>query len=79
LLPAPYAVAIRLRDEGQRDHLIALALEIDDDQVPMLLQIADSKLSNVMSSDLTVTARADDTGHPKFTPAPRTRDEGETS
>jgi hypothetical protein len=42
-------VAIRLRDEGLGDHVIALALEIDDDEVPMVLRIAYSKLKNLMA------------------------------
>jgi len=71
-------VAIRLRDEGQRDHLIALALEIDEDQVPTLLRLADSKLSNVMSRDPAAPPRADDIGRPRATPAD-TRNEGGTS
>ena len=50
-LPAFHAVAIRLRDDGLGDHVIAVALGIDDDQVPVLLQIAESKLSNLISLD----------------------------
>jgi hypothetical protein len=46
-----HGVAIRLRDEGLDDHVIAVALEIDDDQVPNLLGIADAKLSNLMAVD----------------------------
>jgi hypothetical protein len=46
-----YAVAVRLRDERLGDHVIAAALGIDDDQVHVLLQIADCKLSNLMASD----------------------------
>jgi len=51
-LPALHAVAIRLRDEGLDDHVIAVALELDDDQVPMLMQIAHCKLSSLMSADI---------------------------
>ena len=47
-----HAVAIRLRDERLGDHVIAVALEIDVDQVPTLLQIADSKLANLMALDV---------------------------
>jgi len=46
-----HAVAIRLRDEGLRDRVIAVALGIDDDQVPTLLGIADAKLANLMAMD----------------------------
>jgi hypothetical protein len=79
LLPAPYAVAIRLRDEGQHDHVIALALEIDEDQVPTLLQIADSKLSNVIGLDPGASSRTDGTGRPHAIPARKKRDEGGSS
>ncbi len=49
-LPALHAVAVRLRDEGAGDHVIAVALAIDDDQVPTLLEIADAKLARLISS-----------------------------
>lgn len=47
-----HAVAIRLREEGNGDHVIARALAIDDDQVNMLMQIAYSKLANLMALDV---------------------------
>jgi len=50
-LPTMHAVAIRLRDAGMHDHVVAVALGIDDDQVPTLLGIADAKLTNVMAMD----------------------------
>jgi hypothetical protein len=50
-LPDLHAVAIRLRDEGIGDHAIAVALEIEDAEVTMLLHIADSKLTNLMALD----------------------------
>ena len=43
-----HAVAIRLRDEGADDHVIAVALAIDDDQVATLLEIAEAKLANLI-------------------------------
>ncbi len=46
-----HAVAIRLRDEGLHDHVVAVALGIEDDQVPTLLGIADAKLTNLMAVD----------------------------
>jgi hypothetical protein len=50
-LPDLHAVAIRLRDEGLSDHVIAVALEIEEAEVPILLHIADSKLTNLMAVD----------------------------
>lgn len=49
-LPALHAVAVRLRDEGEDDHTIAVALAIDDDQVATLLAIADAKLARLIGS-----------------------------
>jgi hypothetical protein len=46
-----HAVAIRLRDEGNSDHVIAIALGIDDDQVVTLLGIADAKLANLLAME----------------------------
>jgi hypothetical protein len=48
-LPPLHAVAVRLRDEGADNHVIAVALAIDDDQVPTLLEIADAKLTNLIA------------------------------
>jgi hypothetical protein len=50
-LPELHAVAIRLRDKGYDDHVIGVALAIDDHQVPTLLRIAASKLANLMARD----------------------------
>jgi hypothetical protein len=50
-LPDLHAAAIRLRDDGFGDHVIAVALGIDDHQVATLLQIANSKLTNLMALD----------------------------
>lgn len=50
-LPDLHAVAIRLRDDGFDDHVIAVALGIDDHQVDTLLHIANSKLTNLMALD----------------------------
>ncbi len=65
-LPVLHAVAIRLRDAGGDDHLIAVALGIDDDQVPMLLQIANSKLQNLMAQDV-ASARTERMDRPHTT------------
>jgi hypothetical protein len=44
-----HAVAIRLRDGGFDDHTIAVATGIDEHEVPMLLRLAQRKLTNLMS------------------------------
>ncbi|HEX6489403.1 MAG TPA: hypothetical protein VF137_11115 [Candidatus Dormibacteraeota bacterium] len=49
-LPTTHAVAIRLRDGGFDDHGIAVALDIEDNQVPMLLRIANRKLANLIAA-----------------------------
>lgn len=61
-LPASHAVAIRLRDGGLDDHVIALALELDDDEVPMLMQIAHSKLDRIMALPVLPESRDDGVG-----------------
>jgi hypothetical protein len=48
-LPIVHAVAIRLRDHGFDDYAIAVATGIGEDEVPMLLRIADRKLTSLMS------------------------------
>ena len=42
-------MAIRLRDDGFDHRVIALALAIDEQLVPMLLRIADSKLARLIN------------------------------
>jgi hypothetical protein len=56
--------------------MIAVALEMDDDQVPTLLWIADSKLANLMALDDVTSPRTDRFGGPHATPALPQRDEG---
>ena len=46
-----HAVAIRLDDEGFGDDVIALALGIEESEVPVLLEIATLKLTNLMTID----------------------------
>jgi len=58
--------------------MIAVALEMDDDQVPTLLHIADSKLANLMAQDAVPSPRTDRLGA-RATPATTTRDEGASS
>jgi len=48
-LPALHAVAMRLRDDGASEHVIAVALEIEDDEVPLLLDIAEAKLTRLLA------------------------------
>ena len=48
-LPTLHAVALRLRDNGFDDHVIALVLDIEDAQVPTLVRIAEAKLVKVMA------------------------------
>ncbi|MFI5035647.1 MAG: hypothetical protein ACHQFZ_05525 [Acidimicrobiales bacterium] len=51
LLPAMHAVAVRLRDSGAPDAVIATALGIDDEQVTTQLGLADAKLANLMARE----------------------------
>ncbi|MGO9559704.1 MAG: hypothetical protein ACLPQS_02725 [Acidimicrobiales bacterium] len=55
-------MAVRLRDDGLADHVIAVALDIEDDQVPTLLQIADSKLNSLMALEDTSLTRTERIG-----------------
>jgi hypothetical protein len=43
-LPLAHAVAVRLREQGADDELIAVALDIEVEGVDPLLAIADAKL-----------------------------------
>jgi hypothetical protein len=51
-LPIVHAVAVRLRDDGADTHTIAVAVGVDDDQVPALLAIADAKLARLLTPTL---------------------------
>jgi hypothetical protein len=48
-LPTPYAVALRLRDAGTADDVIAAALGIDAVSLPALLDLAEAKLAAIRS------------------------------
>jgi DNA-directed RNA polymerase specialized sigma24 family protein len=48
-LPLPYAVALRMRDAGASDELVADALGIDGHTVASLLTLADAKLATLLS------------------------------
>ena len=74
-----HAVAIRLRDEGFDDHVVAVALEIEDVEVPVLLQIADRKLDNVMALGGSEISRTDGSDRPLAQPSRHSRDQGEPS
>jgi hypothetical protein len=54
-----YGVAIRLRDEGLGGHVIAVALGLDDDQVPVLLRLADSKLDHLIALSVGAASNVD--------------------
>ena len=64
-LPVLHAVAIRLRDDGHDDHVIAVALGIDDDQVPSSLRVARRKLDRLLSMDDVPGAGAGGVGDPR--------------
>lgn len=57
-LPALHGVAIRLRDEGFDDHVIAVALGLDHDQVPVLMRIAASKLDRLVTLPMSTASTA---------------------
>lgn len=48
-IPAPHSLALRLRDAGVSDGLIAESLGIDDVAIGPLLTIADAKLAAVLT------------------------------
>lgn len=49
-IPAPHSLALRLRDAGLPDGLIAECLGIDDVAVGPLLAVADAKLVAVLTN-----------------------------
>ena len=61
-LPVLHAVAIRLRDDGLDDHVIAVALGIDEDQVPVSLRVAQRKLDRLLTMDDVPGGRIDRVG-----------------
>jgi DNA-directed RNA polymerase specialized sigma24 family protein len=44
-LPVPYATALRLRDAGVADEVIAERLGVDLDSLPTFMRVADAKLA----------------------------------
>jgi DNA-directed RNA polymerase specialized sigma24 family protein len=50
-LPDAYATALRLRDQGQSPEAIAETLGVDSTASDTLLELADAKLSRILSED----------------------------
>lgn len=48
-LPEPYAVAIRLDDAEEDEAVIAVAVGVEREAVPALLEVARAKLERVVS------------------------------
>ena len=44
-LPLPYATALRMRDAGVDDVVIAQRLDVDLDALPTLMELAEAKLA----------------------------------
>ncbi len=45
LLPLPYATALRMRDAGIADELIAECVGVDLDTLPTFMRVAEAKLA----------------------------------
>lgn len=58
-LPETHAAAIRLRARGFDDNAIALALHVETEAVPTLLEIADQKLAALIAGESAPQARGD--------------------
>lgn len=50
-LPLPYAIALRLRDAGITDAVIAEAIGVDLDVLPTLMEVAEAKLAAAEGDD----------------------------
>jgi hypothetical protein len=50
-LPRPYALALRLREAGVDDALIAECVGVEPEALPTLLEIAAAKLDNLTSGE----------------------------
>jgi hypothetical protein len=44
-LPLPYATALRLRDAGSTDEMIAKSVGVDLDALPTFMRVAEAKLA----------------------------------
>jgi hypothetical protein len=51
LLPLPYATALRLRDDGVADEVIAAHVGIDLDALPTFMRVAEAKLAAAEADD----------------------------
>ena len=49
-LPLPYATALRLRDAGIGDEVIAECVGVDPDALPTFMKLAEAKLAAATSS-----------------------------
>jgi hypothetical protein len=52
-LPTLHAVALRLRDDGADPHTIAVAVGLEEEQVPTFLSIAERKLARLEEASAT--------------------------
>jgi hypothetical protein len=50
-LPTAYAVALRLRDEGEPPNRIARVLGVEPEAVGPLLEVASAKLEEILARD----------------------------
>ena len=48
-LPLPYATALRLRDAGVADDVIARSVGVDPDALPTFMRLAEAKLAAAAS------------------------------
>jgi hypothetical protein len=49
-LPLPYATALRLRDAGIADEVIAECVGVDEDALPNFMRLAEAKLAAASES-----------------------------
>lgn len=54
-LPVTYAVALRLRECGVDDAVIAAALDVDREAIPTLLALAQAKLASLLADEQQLT------------------------
>lgn len=50
-LPLPYATALRMRDAGIDDAVIAQCIDVDPDALPTLMEVAEAKLAAAEEED----------------------------
>lgn len=49
-LPVQYAIALRLRDVGMPDHVIAACIGVEVEGLPMVMRVAEAKLAAAMTT-----------------------------